>query len=89
MGLLWPTTSTSCPDLRRLLVDGANWRISAAAASNYYLPRGKSSNRRYAQSQQYAYGRDYHFVIKDKLELLHDMQQGPVGGRQALSIRSL
>ncbi|TGE27032.1 tRNA epoxyqueuosine(34) reductase QueG [Hymenobacter metallicola] len=68
----------------RLLVDGAKSVISLLL--NYY-PAPEDQQPADADTlkiSKYAYGRDYHFVIKDKLkELLQDMQAeiGEVGGR--------
>lgn len=64
----------------RLLVDGAKSVISVLL--NYY-PSATQNAASYNISK-YAYGEDYHFVIKDKLrELLEYMQQtiGDVNGR--------
>lgn len=66
----------------RLLVEGAKSVISLLL--NYYPPEETQQPDDTLKVSKYAYGRDYHFVIKDKLkELLHDMQQeiGEVGGR--------
>jgi len=63
-----------------LLVDGAKSVISLLL--NYY-PETKQTEDSYKISK-YAYGQDYHFVIKEKLkELLHSIQEniGEVGGR--------
>lgn len=63
-----------------LLVDGAKSVISLLL--NYY-PEQKQEEGSYKISK-YAYGQDYHFVIKEKLkELLQSIQQniGEVGGR--------
>ncbi len=63
-----------------LLVDGAKSVISLLL--NYY-PEQKQAEGSYKISK-YAYGQDYHFVIKEKLkELLYSIQQtiGEVGGR--------
>ncbi|WP_294819774.1 tRNA epoxyqueuosine(34) reductase QueG [uncultured Flavobacterium sp.] len=63
-----------------LLVDGAKSVISLLL--NYYPP-DKQTGDSYKISK-YAYGQDYHFVIKEKLkELLHSIQSfiGEVGGR--------
>lgn len=63
-----------------LLVDDAKSVISLLL--NYY-PGEKQTDTSYKISK-YAYGQDYHFVIKEKLkELLHSMQEniGEVGGR--------
>ncbi len=63
-----------------LLVDGAKSVVSLLL--NYY-PQEFQSSERYKISK-YAYGRDYHFVIKDKLkELLFAIQAtiGEVSGR--------
>ena len=66
----------------RLLVDGAKSVISLLL--NYYPPEEQQQPEDTLKVSKYAYGRDYHFVIKDKLKtLLQDMQQeiGEVGGR--------
>lgn len=63
-----------------LLVDGAKSVISLLL--NYY-PEATQAEDSYKISK-YAYGQDYHFVIKEKLkELLFSIQQniGEVGGR--------
>jgi len=63
-----------------LLVDGAKSVISLLL--NYY-PHEKQNEKSYKISK-YAYGQDYHFVIKEKLkELLYFIQEniGEVGGR--------
>lgn len=63
-----------------LLVDGAKSVISLLL--NYY-PEETQLDNTYKISK-YAYGQDYHFVIKSKLkELLHSIQEhiGEVGGR--------
>jgi epoxyqueuosine reductase len=64
----------------RLLVDDAKTVISLLL--NYYPPQ--LQNTEAPQISKYAYGRDYHFVIKEKLkELLHFIQEnvGDVNGR--------
>ena len=64
----------------RLLVDDAKTVISLLL--NYYPPQVQNSEA--PQISKYAYGRDYHFVIKEKLkELLHFIQEnvGDVNGR--------
>lgn len=66
----------------RLLVDGAKSVISLLL--NYYPPAEDQQPADTLKISKYAYGRDYHFVIKDKLKtLLADMQAniGEVGGR--------
>ena len=63
-----------------LLVDGAKSVISLLLN---YFPEEQQSSDTYKISK-YAYGQDYHFVIKDKLnELLHSIQSeiGEVSGR--------
>lgn len=63
-----------------LLVDGAKSVISLLL--NYYP--SETQNPEAYKISKYAYGQDYHFVIKSKLkELLHSMQEniGEVGGR--------
>jgi len=64
----------------RLLVDGAKSVVSLLL--NYYPPEKQVEDS--YQISKYAYGQDYHFVIKDKLkELLQYIQAeiGEVGGR--------
>jgi len=64
----------------RKLVDGAKSVVSVLL--NYYPE--KKQNADAPQISKYAYGTDYHFVIKDKLKaLLHFINQniGEVGGR--------
>jgi epoxyqueuosine reductase len=63
-----------------LLVDGAKSVISLLL--NYYP--GETQQEDGYKISKYAYGQDYHFVIKEKLkELLHSIQEniGEVGGR--------
>jgi epoxyqueuosine reductase len=65
----------------RLLVDNAKSVVSLLL--NYYTPE-KQNDTTAPKLSQYAYGKDYHFVIKDKLkELFHFIQEtiGEVGGR--------
>lgn len=65
----------------RLLVDGAKSVVSLML--NYYSEE-KQVDQEAPRISQYAYGTDYHFVIKDKLkELLQFIQDeiGEVGGR--------
>ncbi len=65
----------------RLLLDGAKSVISLLL--NYY-PSETQKDLEAPKISKYAYGTDYHFVIKDKLkELLHFIQEeiGEVGGR--------
>jgi epoxyqueuosine reductase len=64
----------------RLLVDDAKTVISLLL--NYYPSQLQNSEA--PQISKYAYGRDYHFVIKEKVkELLHFIQEnvGDVNGR--------
>ncbi len=64
----------------RLLVDDAKTVISLLL--NYYPQQVQNSEA--PQISKYAYGRDYHFVIKEKLkEFLHFIQEnvGDVNGR--------
>ena len=64
----------------RLLVDGAKSVVSLLL--NYYPPEKLPEDS--FQLSKYAYGQDYHFVIKDKLKsLLQYIQEaiGEVGGR--------
>jgi epoxyqueuosine reductase len=65
----------------RLLVDGAKSVISLAL--NYYTDK-QQTDPLAPKISKYAYGMDYHEVIKDKLrQLLHFIQEtiGEVGGR--------
>ena len=65
----------------RLLVDGAKSVVSLLL--NYHNPE-KQLDSEAPKISQYAYGEDYHFVIKDKLkELMKYIQSeiGEVGGR--------
>lgn len=65
----------------RLLVDGAKSVISLLF--NYY-PGEQQQDPEAPKISKYAYGEDYHFVLKDKLrELLAALQEkiGEVGGR--------
>ena len=64
----------------RLLVDGAKSVISLLL--NYYPEKNQKENT--YKISKYAYGEDYHFVIKDKLkELLNFIQEeiGEINGR--------
>jgi len=65
----------------RLLVDDAKSVVSLLL--NYYTPE-KQTDPSAPKISQYAYGEDYHFVIKDKLkhlfQFIHD-EIGEVGGR--------
>jgi epoxyqueuosine reductase len=65
----------------RLLVDDAKSVVSLLL--NYYTPE-KQTDPSAPKISQYAYGQDYHFVIKDKLkdlfQFIHD-EIGEVGGR--------
>jgi epoxyqueuosine reductase len=65
----------------RLLVDGAKSVISVAL--NYYTP-DKQTDSDAPKISKYAYGTDYHFVIKDKLKALQQFISeniGEVAGR--------
>ncbi|ADY51325.1 iron-sulfur cluster binding protein [Pseudopedobacter saltans DSM 12145] len=65
----------------RLLVDGAKSVISIAL--NYYTD-AKQNDESAPKISKYAYGTDYHFVIKDKLKSLHHFIEeniGAVSGR--------
>lgn len=65
----------------RMLVEGAKSVISLAL--NYYTPELQSDSRA-PKISKYAYGEDYHQVIKDKLRLLMEfihLRIGEVGGR--------
>ena len=64
----------------RLLVDNAKSVVSLLL--NYYNPEKQPEDA--PKISQYAYGKDYHFVIKDKLKTLFKWIQdeiGEVGGR--------
>ncbi|MDI9859909.1 tRNA epoxyqueuosine(34) reductase QueG [Flectobacillus roseus] len=66
----------------RLLVDDAKSVVSLLY--NYYPEEKLSENEEDYKISKYAYGMDYHFVIKDKLKQLLDFIQeniGEVGGR--------
>ena len=52
-----------------LLVDGAKTVVSVLM--NYY-PKSKQTDATAPKIARYAYGKDYHFVIKEKLQLLFD-----------------
>lgn len=60
----------------RLLVDGARSIVSLLL--NYYTPE-KQSDPEAPKISQYAYGTDYHFVIKDKLKTLLQFVQDEIG----------
>lgn len=65
----------------RLLVDGAKSVVSLLL--NYY-PTAQQNDPEAPKLSKYAYGTDYHFVIKDKLKVLLAYIQeaiGEVGGR--------
>jgi epoxyqueuosine reductase len=65
----------------RLLVDDAKSVVSLLL--NYY-PEHDQEDPEAPKISKYAYGKDYHFVIKDKLkDLMHFIQEeiGEVGGR--------
>ena len=64
----------------RLLVDGAKTVVSLLYN---YFPEKSQNNNSYKISK-YAYGEDYHFIIKDKLKILFDFiseEIGEVNGR--------
>lgn len=66
----------------RLLVEGAKSVVSLLL--NYFPEEQQPTNESTLKVSKYAYGTDYHFVIKDKLkELLHYINEeiGEVGGR--------
>jgi epoxyqueuosine reductase len=66
----------------RLLVDDAKSVVSLLY--NYYPEEKLSEKEEDYKISKYAYGMDYHFVIKDKLKQLLDFIQeniGEVGGR--------
>lgn len=60
----------------RLLVDDAKSVISIAL--NYYT-KEKQADETAPKISKYAYGTDYHFVIKDKLKALHHFIQENIG----------
>lgn len=65
----------------RLLVNGA--RSVVSFLYNYYTPE-KQEDPRAPKISKYAFGEDYHYVIKDKLtELLHTLSEkiGEINGR--------
>ncbi|MET4082063.1 epoxyqueuosine reductase [Pedobacter sp. UYP30] len=65
----------------RLLVDGAK---SVISLSLNYFPEKQQQDPSAAKISKYAYGEDYHYVIKEKLKLLLQAIQeniGEVGGR--------
>lgn len=65
-----------------LLVEGAKTVVSLIY--NYYPPDKLPENPEDLKIAKYAYGKDYHFVIKDKLkDFLSQLQEqiGEVGGR--------
>ena len=65
----------------RVLVEGAKSVVSLLL--NYY-PSETQENKSAPKLSKYAYGQDYHFVIKDKLTQLFEFIQeeiGEVGGR--------
>ncbi len=64
-----------------LLVPGAKSVVTLLY--NYYTPQ-KQKDTTAPKISMYAYGKDYHFIIKDKLkELLHSLQEqiGDINGR--------
>ncbi len=66
----------------RLLVEGAKSVISLTL--NYFPEEVQSQDTDSPKISKYAYGRDYHFVIKDKLKQLLEFigeEIGEVGGR--------
>jgi epoxyqueuosine reductase len=60
----------------RLLVDGAKSVISVAL--NYYTPQ-KQTDAEAPKISKYAYGTDYHFLIKDKLKALKQFISENIG----------
>ena len=71
----------------RLLVEGAKSVVSLLY--NYYTPHTQTDPSA-PKISRYAYGVDYHFVVKNKLkELLHFIQTniGEVGGRCFVEFR--
>ncbi|WP_143959583.1 tRNA epoxyqueuosine(34) reductase QueG [Litoribacter populi] len=66
----------------RLLVDGAKTVVSLIY--NYYPPEKLPEGKQDYKLAKYAYGKDYHFVVKDKLkEFLFSLKEkvGEVDGR--------
>jgi len=65
-----------------LLVDGAKTVVSLIY--NYFPPERLPEGKEDLKLAKYAYGKDYHFVIKDKLkDMLSQLQEqiGEIGGR--------
>jgi epoxyqueuosine reductase len=65
----------------RLLVDGAKSVVSLLLN---YFPENSEQEKNAPKISKYAYGEDYHFVIKDKLKTLFQFisdEIGEVGGR--------
>jgi len=65
----------------RLLVDGAK---SVVSLTYNYFPKKNLENPNSYKISKYAYGKDYHFVLKDKLKTFFEQIQtqiGEVGGR--------
>ncbi|MGM0572288.1 MAG: tRNA epoxyqueuosine(34) reductase QueG [Bacteroidota bacterium] len=60
----------------RLLVEGAQSVV--VVAMNYYPPQHQPAETKY-RIARYAYGRDYHLVIKDKLQQLADALSNVAG----------
>src|SRR5947208_16500161 len=60
----------------RKLVDGAKSVISLLY--NYY-PHQKQSHPDAPKISSYAYGSDYHTVLKEKMKLLHDFMHEEIG----------
>jgi epoxyqueuosine reductase len=60
----------------RLLVEGAKSVISFLY--NYY-PEDKSVSNNFPKISKYAYGKDYHYVIKDKLKALLNILHEKIG----------
>lgn len=59
------------------LVDGAKAVISLIY--NYYPEKKLSENKEDYKIAKYAYGQDYHFVIKDKLKILLEILRQEIG----------
>lgn len=60
----------------RKLVEGTKTVISLLY--NYYTPE-KQEDPAAPKISQYAYGKDYHFIVKDKLKLLYQFMQDEIG----------
>lgn len=61
----------------RLLVDGAKSVISLMY--NYYPPKQLNQSTETLKIAKYAYGEDYHFVVKDRLKILLERMREKIG----------